>query len=147
MAYEGQELEGRDGFRLKPLRISEEVLEMEAFYTGRGGFPPEHYHPRQDEHFEVLEGAVNAVVNGEQRRYPAGERFDIPAGTPHQMAGDGAARVHWEVRPALRMAEFFEIAYSRNAGPDFYERFADEFRLTTSSHGSPVYATLTPSAR
>ena len=130
MAYEGQELEGRDGFRLKLLRISEEVLEMEASYTGRGGFPPEHYHPRQDERFEVLEGAVKAVVDGEELRYVAGDRFDIPAGTPHRMAGDGPARVHWEVRPALRMAEFFETAYSGKAGPDFYERFTDEFRLT-----------------
>ena len=32
------------------------------------------------------------------------------------MAGDGPARVHWEIRPALRMAEFFEIAYSGQAG-------------------------------
>jgi mannose-6-phosphate isomerase-like protein (cupin superfamily) len=131
MAYEGQELEGRDGFRLKLLRISEDVLEMEAAYTGRGGLPPEHYHPRQDEHFEVIEGAVKAVVNGEELRYVAGESFDIPAGTPHQMAGDGPARVRWEVRPALRAAEFFERAYSGDPGADFYERFADEFRLTT----------------
>jgi hypothetical protein len=42
------------------------------------------------------------------------------------------ATEHWEVRPALRTADFFEIAYSGNAGPDFYERFADEFRLTKS---------------
>ena len=131
MAREGQELEGRDGFRLKLLKISDDLLEMEALYTGRGRFPPEHYHPRQDERFEVLEGAVRAVVNGEELRYVAGERFEIPAGTPHQMAGDGPARVHWEIRPALRMAEFFEEAYSGNAGPDFYERFAEEFRLTT----------------
>ena len=131
MAHEGQELEGRDGFRLKLLKISDDLLEMEALYTGRGRFPPEHYHPRQDERFEVLEGAVRAVVNGEALRYVAGERFEIPAGTPHQMAGDGPARVHWEIRPALRMAEFFEEAYSGNAGPDFYERFAEEFRLTT----------------
>ena len=132
MAHEGQELEGRDGFRLKLLKISEDLLEMEALYTGRGRLPPEHYHPRQDERFDVLEGAVRAVINGEKLRYVAGQRFEIPAGTPHQMAGDGPARVHWEIRPALRMAEFFEEAYSGNAGPDFYERFAEEFRLTTS---------------
>ena len=131
MAHEGQELEGRDGFRLKLLKISDDLLEMEALYTGRGRFPPEHYHPRQEERFEVLEGAVRAVVNGEELRYVAGERFEIPAGTPHQMAGDGPARVHWEIRPALRMAEFFEEAYSGNAAPDFYDRFAEEFRLTT----------------
>jgi quercetin dioxygenase-like cupin family protein len=130
MAREGQELVGRNGFRLKFSRITEDVLEMEGSYSGEGGLPPEHYHPNQDEHFEVLEGAVRAVIDAEQRRYVAGDTFDVPAGTPHQMAGDGPARVHWEVRPALRTAEFFERAYSDNPGADFVETFADEFRLT-----------------
>jgi quercetin dioxygenase-like cupin family protein len=130
MAHEGQELVGHNGFRLKLLRISDELLEMEAFYSGEGGLPPEHFHPQQDEHFEVLEGAVKAVVDGEDRRYTAGEAFDIPALVPHQMAGDGPARVRWEVRPALRTAEFFERAYSDNPGEDFLEAFANEFRLT-----------------
>jgi quercetin dioxygenase-like cupin family protein len=130
MAHEGQELVGRNGFRLKLLRITEEVLEMEGSYSGEGGLPPEHYHPHQDEHFEVLEGTVRAVVNGEERRYVAGEVFDIPARTPHQMVGDGPALLHWEVRPALRTAEFFERAYSDDPGADFLETFADEFRLT-----------------
>jgi hypothetical protein len=130
MAYEGQELVGHNGFRLKLVRISEELLVMEASYSGESGFPPEHYHPNQDEHFEVLEGAVRAVVDGEQRRYEAGEAFDIEAHTPHQMAGDGPARVRWEVRPALRTAEFFERAYSDDPGADFLETFANEFRLT-----------------
>ena len=129
MPYEGQELVGHNGFRLKLLRISDELLEMEAVYSGEGGFPPMHLHPRQDEHFEVLEGAVKAVVGGEEHRYAAGEAFDVPAQTPHQMAGDGPAHVRWEVRPALRTAEFFERAYSDNPGGDFLETFADEFRL------------------
>jgi quercetin dioxygenase-like cupin family protein len=103
---------------------------MEGSYSGEGGLPPEHFHPRQDEHFEVLEGAVHAVVNGEERRYVAGDAFDIPARTPHQMVGDGPARVHWEIRPALRTAEFFERAYSDDPGADFLETFADEFQLT-----------------
>jgi quercetin dioxygenase-like cupin family protein len=130
VAYEGQELVGRGGFRLKLVRITEDVLEMEGSYSGEGGLPPEHFHPRQDEHFEVLEGAVKAVVAGEERRYVSGEAFDIPAHTPHQMAGDGPAKVRWEVRPALRTAEFFERAYSDNPGDDFLDTFADEFRLT-----------------
>jgi mannose-6-phosphate isomerase-like protein (cupin superfamily) len=130
MAYEGQELVGRGGFRLKLVRITENVLEMEGSYSGEGGLPPEHFHPRQDEHFEVLEGAVKAVVAGEERRYVSGEAFDIPARTPHQMAGDGPAKLRWEVRPAPRTAEFFERAYSDNPGDDFLDTFADEFRLT-----------------
>jgi quercetin dioxygenase-like cupin family protein len=130
MAHEGQELEGRNGFRLKLLRITEDLLVMEGSYSGEGGLPPEHYHPRQDEHFQVLEGAVRAVIRGEERRYVAGDSFDIPSGTPHQLAGAGAARLHWEVRPALRTAEFFERAYSDDPGEDFLNEFADEFRLT-----------------
>jgi quercetin dioxygenase-like cupin family protein len=133
MAREGQELVGRNGYRLRLVRITEDLLVMEGSYTGEGGLPPEHYHPGQDEHFEVREGAVRAVIDGEERRYVAGEAFGVPAGTPHQMAGDGAARVHWEVRPALKTAEFFERAYSDDPGADFLETFADEFRLTGGS--------------
>ncbi len=130
MAYEGQELVGHNGFRLKMVLITEDVLVMEGSYSGDGGLPPEHFHPRQDEHFEVLEGSVKAVVDGEERQYAAGEAFDIPARTPHQMTGAGRARLRWEVRPAMRTAEFFERAYSDNPGADFLETFADEFRLT-----------------
>lgn len=131
MAHEGQELVGPNGFTLKLLRITADVLEMEGSYSGEGGFPPEHFHPQQDEHFEVLEGAVKAVIDGEERRYAEGEAFDIPERTPHQMTGDGRARLHWEVRPALRTAEFFERAYSGDPGDDFLETFSDEFQLTT----------------
>jgi uncharacterized cupin superfamily protein len=104
---------------------------MEAFYSGEGQLPREHLHPIQDERFEVLEGAVRVVIEGEPRRYVAGEAFDIPARTPHQMAGHGVARVRWEVSPSLRTAEFFERAYSDDPGDDFLETFADEFQLTT----------------
>jgi mannose-6-phosphate isomerase-like protein (cupin superfamily) len=131
MAHEGQELVGHNGFRLKLIQITDDLLVMEGSYSGEGALPPEHYHPRQDEHFEVLEGAVKAVIRGEELRYGAGEAFDVPARTPHQMTGDGRARVRWEVRPALRTAEFFERAYSENPGEDFLETFAEEFRLTT----------------
>jgi mannose-6-phosphate isomerase-like protein (cupin superfamily) len=130
MPYEGQELVGRNGFRLKLLRISEDALELEAFYSGEGELPPEHLHPHQEEHFEVLEGSLRAIINGEERRYVAGEQFEVPALAPHQMAGDGPARVRWEVRPALRTAEFFERAYSGDPGADFLEEFSNEFRLT-----------------
>jgi len=130
MAHEGQELVGRTGFRLKLLRIDEYLVEMEGSYSGEGGFPPEHFHPHQDEHFEVLEGTVRAVIQGEERHYVAGDTFDIPALTPHQIAGDGPARWHWEVRPALRTAEFFERAYSDDPGEDFLDTFSNEFRLT-----------------
>ena len=56
----------------------------------------------------------------------------MPAGTVHQMAGDGAARIRWEVTPALRTAEFFEELYTGVAAEDqaaFLARYADEVQL------------------
>jgi quercetin dioxygenase-like cupin family protein len=143
MAHAGQELSGPNGFRLRLVRTGREtggvLLEMEALYSGSGSLPPEHLHPSQDEHFEVLDGAVVAIVEGERRVYGAGESFDVPSGTPHQMGGaEGGARVRWEVRPALRTDEFFERLYAMMADPstdasaysEFFAEFEDHFRLT-----------------
>lgn len=97
--------------------------------------PPTHLHPQQAERFEVLEGAMRAVVAGEETLYEEGQSFDVPAGTPHQMAADGPTRMRWEVRPALRTPEFFERLYgdgpgsAREMGERFLAEFEDVFRL------------------
>jgi quercetin dioxygenase-like cupin family protein len=142
MAHAGQEIQGRDGFRLRLVQTAAEtdgeLLEMEVSYGGTGGLPPEHLHPGQVERFEVLEGAVRTIIDGVERRYEVGERFEVPAGTPHQMGGDGPARMRWEVRPALRTAEFFERLHgdgpdSASAAPsiaEFLAEFSEEVRFT-----------------
>jgi quercetin dioxygenase-like cupin family protein len=142
MPKSGQEIEGFGGFRLKLVRLGDEtdgeLLEMEAFYSGEGGLPPEHLHPNQLERFEVLEGAVQAVIDGQERRYGTGESFEVPAGTPHQMTGDGPARIRWEVRPPLRTAELFERLFgsgpesASEMGERFLEEFSEEFRLSSA---------------
>ncbi len=132
MARPGQEFEGPNGMRLRFVSIDPERLEMEAHYSGEGALPPAHLHPNQDERFTVLDGAVRTVIDGNARRYAAGESFDVPAGTVHQMAGDGAARVTWVVSPALGTAEFFEELYTgaaADAPAAFLARYADEFQL------------------
>jgi quercetin dioxygenase-like cupin family protein len=136
MAHAGQEIDGFGAVRLRFVRIDPEELEMEATYSGEAGMPPEHLHPKQAERFEILEGAMRAIVDGEERTYRAGETFEVPAGTPHQMAAQGPSRMRWEVRPALRTAEFFERLYgegpgsAREMGEGFFAEFEDEFRLT-----------------
>ncbi|MDQ3933640.1 MAG: cupin domain-containing protein [Actinomycetota bacterium] len=136
MAYEGQEIRAPDGFTLRLVTLTPDLLEMDASYPGTAGFPPEHLHPHQRERFEVLEGTVRAIVAGSERVYGAGESFDVPQGTAHQMAAEGPARVRWQVRPALRTAEFFERLYgsgpgsARELGAAFLTEFADEIRLT-----------------
>jgi quercetin dioxygenase-like cupin family protein len=135
VAHAGQEL-GSDAFRLRLVKTGAEtdgeLLEMEAAYGGDGVLPPEHLHPKQVERFEVLEGKVRAIIDGDERRYEAGDVFEVPAGTPHQMAGDGPARMRWEVRPALRTAEFFETLLGGSAGDGFLEEFGDEIRFTAT---------------
>ena len=139
MAHAGQEFEGPGGFRLRLIRTAAEtngeLLEMEATYGGGGQLPPAHLHPSQVERFEVLEGAVRTVIDGEERRHETGDSFEVGAGVAHQMTGDGPARVNWQDRPALRTAEFFERLYAAiDAGgedvPAVCEQFREEIRLT-----------------
>jgi quercetin dioxygenase-like cupin family protein len=135
VAFAGQEIEGFGGMRLRIVRVGPEELEMEASYSGEAAMPPEHLHPRQAERFEVLEGRMRTIIDGEERLYEQGESFEVPAGTPHQMAAEGPTRTRWEVKPALRTAEFFERLYG--SGPDsaqelgerFFAEFNEEFRL------------------
>jgi quercetin dioxygenase-like cupin family protein len=144
MASAGQELHGPNGYRLRLVRTGAEtdgeVLEMEATYGDTNRLPPEHLHPRQDERFTVLDGTVRTVIAGTERLYEAGETFEVPAGTPHQMTGHGPARVRWEVRPALRTAEFFERLHAGPGdggdGAAFFatllEEFSGEIRMTAA---------------
>jgi quercetin dioxygenase-like cupin family protein len=131
----GQEIEGFGGMSLRFVIVEPEELVMEATYSGEAGMPPPHLHPKQDERFEVLEGTMRAVVDGGERAYSAGKAFEVPAGTPHQMAAEGPTRTRWEVRPALRTAEFFERLYgdgpdsAREMGESFVTEFEAEFRL------------------
>jgi quercetin dioxygenase-like cupin family protein len=139
MARAGQEIESPGGMKLRFIQTGAEtggeLLEMEAAYSGDGSMPPMHLHPTQTERFEVLEGSMRAIVDGEERVYAQGESFEVPAGTPHQMGTEEPTRMRWEVRPALRTAEFFERLYGRGPnsaramGEAFWADFEDEFRL------------------
>jgi hypothetical protein len=138
VAQAGQEIEGFGGMRLRLIRTDDELLEMEATYSGEMGMPPEHLHPKQAERFEILEGSMRAIVDGKEHVYEQGESFEVPAGTPHQMAAEGPTKTRWQVRPALRTAEFFERLYgtgpesAQELGQAFFAEFDQEFRLTGS---------------
>ena len=86
-----------------------EYLEIEATYHPQSPQPPAHYHPRQEERFEVLSGTFRLAIDGEEQTYKTGERFTIPAKTPHalQNIGDEEGRLRWQVRPALKTQDFF----------------------------------------
>jgi len=117
------------------VRAEPELLEVEAEYGPSSHRPPAHLHPEQAEHFEVLAGVLAVQTPDGERRYGAGETFDIPRGTPHRMGngGDEVARVRWQVRPALDMVGFWQaIGRARTPLGQLIAvlRHRREFRLT-----------------
>src|SRR3954462_8274286 len=117
MASPGQVIRGQNGYELRIVRTGGELLEMEASYAQAGTFPPAHYHPNQDERFEVLEGSIRTLIDGQERTYGPGESFEVPRGTVHQMtSADGPARRNWQARPPLPLAEFFGPLHAASPG-------------------------------
>jgi quercetin dioxygenase-like cupin family protein len=107
-----------------------DLLEMEATYEPGSVEPLEHFHPRQEEHFEILAGSMEAQLGNEHRTLVAGDSIDIPAGTVHAMWNSGGeqARVLWQTRPALRTEEFFRLV----------GRLAEEGKLTPKGPSNPL---------
>ena len=95
---------------LEVRREDPEELEVEVRYEPGGKPPPKHFHPHQDEHFEVLTGTLSFRVDGDERTLAAGETIDIPRGKVHQVwnAGGEPASATWITRPALRTRQWFE---------------------------------------
>lgn len=95
---------------------SPEALEVVATYGAGGSPPPKHSHPRQDEHFEVLAGAIHARVDGEERLLGTGEEIEIPRGAVHQMWNPDPtpARVRWRTTPGGRTEQWFRAVDALN---------------------------------
>ena len=119
----------RNGMIVRFVRVEPDVLEMDVSYPGDAGMPPAHHHPSQAEHFEVLEGTMHTVIDGNEQTYSAGDEFDVPVAAVHQMSPVGPARMRWEVRPALRTPEFFERVYTGRIDENFLQDFSDVIRF------------------
>jgi mannose-6-phosphate isomerase-like protein (cupin superfamily) len=129
MASKGQEIRS-SGLTLRIVELESDLLVMDAEYEAGAGMPPPHYHPSQTETFTIVEGRMKTIVDGSETVYEAGDTFDVPPATLHQMAPEGGrARTRWEVRPALRTADFFEVLLTGKAGENFLEEFKDEIRF------------------
>ncbi len=70
---------------------------------------PVHFHPSQEEHFEVVAGEPEFLVAGETRRAAAGDEVTVPVRVPHifRNAGSGELVMVSEYRPGLRSVETF----------------------------------------
>lgn len=119
------------------------LLEMESTYAPNQKWETgvEHLHPIQEENFRVLEGMISVRMGGEERTYVAGEYFHIAPGASHLMRNLASvpARLHWEVRPAMRTEEFFEAVFGLADAEKLYHplqfavvamAFRDVFQIT-----------------
>jgi mannose-6-phosphate isomerase-like protein (cupin superfamily) len=90
-------------------RSDSELLEVEGAWGAGSSPPPKHYHPDQDERFEVLEGTLRSRVDGEQRDLAPGDELEIPRGAVHQMWNPGRepVRAVWQTRPRGRTEQWF----------------------------------------
>jgi quercetin dioxygenase-like cupin family protein len=116
-------------FRKTALDTQGELLEMEAFYQPNGVLPPQHFHPNQEETFQVLAGTFLVVIGTDKFTYSTGETFKIPAGTSHAMQNASAEKGHllWQTRPALRSEDFFETVWTMDRENPSDKRSVKEF--------------------
>jgi mannose-6-phosphate isomerase-like protein (cupin superfamily) len=84
-----------------------ELLAFDLALRVGGAVPIPHVHPIQTERFEVLEGLMRFRIGLRTRLARPSDALEIAPGVMHAFAnvGETEARLHVEVRPALRMEE------------------------------------------
>jgi quercetin dioxygenase-like cupin family protein len=99
-------------FRRAAAETGGELLEVESSWSGPGPEPPEHYHPHQEERFEVLEGELSFLSGRKWQSATAGEKVVVPAGTRHAYRNSGTELAHGVCRasPPQSLEEFLTEA-------------------------------------
>lgn len=113
-----EELKLGPGATLSVVAHTDELLQFRAAYAPGADAPPAHFHPAQDERFEVLAGAMRTRIGGQGGELATGDLLEIPRGTAHQMwnAGEEPAVVDWRTMPAGRTLEWFRKLAAMLAG-------------------------------
>jgi quercetin dioxygenase-like cupin family protein len=101
-------------FLLTGSETAGELLRIDMRVRPHGFVASEHIHPDQEEQFHIVSGEITLRIGGEERRYRAGHRITIPAGTPHVWwnSGSDELRVLLEFRKAGRFAEFITTFFA-----------------------------------
>jgi quercetin dioxygenase-like cupin family protein len=102
-----------DPVRRQRLAFSREgdILHAEVF-ADPGGNVPSHFHPLQEERFEVLTGHVRFDIGRQRIEGGPGTTVTAPAGAKHAFRniGDVEAHLRVEVEPARDLQGFLEEA-------------------------------------
>jgi quercetin dioxygenase-like cupin family protein len=100
-------------FRTTAAETDGELVAIDLQLAPGGRVPGgKHFHPLQEERFEVVRGTMRFRVRRQTVFVGPGEALVIGPGVPHDFAnvGDEEALVRVEVRPALKMEQLFEAA-------------------------------------
>lgn len=102
----------------------------------RGCRVPTHFHPEQDEMFDLLEGSVRAKVGDETFELGAGDSIFMPRNVPHAwIVLSDKAKMHILVQPAGKLENFFVTV----AGLDHtVKHTADELKKISADNGMIV---------
>ena len=117
MANPGEELvDGKGGklvFSQTAGSTGGALLEMNVWYKPNSSPPPAHYHPFQEEHFQVISGRFHTIIDGHEQSYQPGESFTVPPGVHHAMYNNSqeVGQLLWQTRPALETEVFFETLW------------------------------------
>jgi len=124
-----------------------QLLEMESAYPAHSTEPRPHYHPFQEEVFNVLAGELTVRMNNKLIILKEGDTIHIPKNKVHSMWNNSneITRVNWKVRPAMNTETFFETIYGlaidhktdKNGVPGILQvallsnEYSDVFRLAS----------------
>src|SRR3712207_435061 len=139
MAYAGQTIENpisgeRITFTQTAADTRGQLLAFDMTLAADGHVPGAHIHPEQEERFEIVSGTMEFRLGGKKVVAGPGETVVVPAGARHRFAnaGDEAAHVRVEVRPALKMEELLETTVA----------LAHEGRTTRKGMPKPMHLAL-----
>ena len=105
----------KTGNKIKFIQTKEDsggaVLEIEMILQAHSKEPASHYHPFQDEYFEVLSGELTVRKDGRLFVLTKGDKLHIPKKMVHSMWNDTDLEtiVNWKTIPALNTEYFLEI--------------------------------------
>jgi quercetin dioxygenase-like cupin family protein len=91
-----------------PKQVSETSFSWHATFPP-GTFVPPHIHPTQDEFIYMLEGRMDAVIDGKDFVAPAGDLIRLPMNIPHGLfnKSDQAVKCFFWVTPTRRLYDLF----------------------------------------
>ncbi len=117
MAQPGDVLENSAGDRMVFRKTNGSthglLLDMEVTYHAQSPPPAPHYHPMQEEQFEIISGSMQVQLGETTHVYHAGDTFIVPVGVSHSMHNptNEEAVVIWQVYPALNTEAMFETIW------------------------------------